>query len=280
MIQMEQFNNYFIKTLDSCESSQLKEAMSYALFTNGKKLRVQLALATAKLYGIEEEIIYPLASAIEMVHTYSLVHDDLPAMDNDDLRRGKPTVHKVYGEAMGILVGDALLSESMKQLSLYNGPNLQMILRIFADAIGGSGMVLGQVFDMESENKQISYEELQKIHHLKTGKLISLPSMVVALAANKIEDVEVLEKLGLKIGLAFQIQDDILDVISSSEQMGKTIGKDEAVHKSTAVSILGLKQAKKLAQSLLEEVLLELQPYEQNDQSLSQIYKKLVIRDK
>lgn len=277
---MEQFNSYFDQTLDSLDASQLKEAMGYALFNSGKKLRVQLALATAKLYGIDETLIYPLASAIEMVHTYSLVHDDLPAMDNDDLRRGKPTVHKIYGEAMGILVGDALLSESMKQLSLYNGPNLQQIMRIFSEAIGGNGMVLGQVLDMDAENKHISSSELQTIHHLKTGKLIALPSMVVALAANHIKDVEKFEKLGLKIGLAFQIQDDILDVTSTSEQMGKTMGKDSAVNKSTAVQLLGLENAQSYVQTLLEEVLLELQPYEQKDQSLSQIYKKLVKRDK
>lgn len=280
MTTMEQFNHYFDQALHHLPDSKLKEAMQYALHGGGKRLRVQLLLEAARAYQIPIEPVFPLACALEMIHTYSLVHDDLPAMDDDCLRRGRPTVHIKYDEATAILVGDALLSEAFYQISLYKGPHLQKILTHFASYIGANGMVLGQVYDLEGEGKSLNLNELKRIHYYKTGKLIALPLMLAGYAANHEEDLPHLEQIGMKLGLAFQIQDDILDVTSNSEVLGKTIGKDQLQEKSTYVRLLGLEHAKNQAELLLEEVLQEVDKLKVEPIYLTGIITQFVRREK
>lgn len=191
-----------------------------------------------------------------MIHTYSLIHDDLPGMDNDDLRRGKPTCHKQFDEATAILAGDALLNESMNvilRMDLNDALKLKVLVSLY-QASGMDGMIYGQQQDMYFESHKASLEELQAIHHDKTGALISVPMKIAGLIAKE-EDASALEDIGFKLGLAFQIQDDILDVTSTTETLGKRVGSDITNHKSTYVSLLGLEESQKRVEDLFEECL-------------------------
>ena len=240
---------------------KLKEAMAYSLLGGGKRIRPLLVLASAQLAGLEESAVMPMAAALEMIHTYSLIHDDLPAMDNDDLRRGQPTSHKMFGEALAILAGDALLNEAMLILMKnYGGtPDGAEAIVNIAKASGKDGMIGGQVLDMESENERIDLATLKKMHLGKTGALIEAAlTAPFYLAGKSKEAIQQMAAIGQDLGIMFQIQDDILDVQSDSLTMGKTIGKDARDHKATYVSLLGLQESWKLTQDSYDRIQSEL----------------------
>lgn len=229
----------------------LLDSMRYSLLAGGKRIRPVLVLATAEAFGADPAKALPFACAVEMIHTYSLIHDDLPSMDNDDYRRGKLTNHKVYGEAMAILAGDALLTEAFGLLadgSLHANLPLHTamaIVREGANLAGAKGMVGGQVSDLLAENQQICLEELQSIHKRKTGDLIAYSVRMGAYIAHvSPESMKLLNEFAYGIGLAFQIQDDILDVIGDQEKIGKRVGSDEANQKSTYPFLLGLEASR------------------------------------
>lgn len=228
----------------------IQDAMEYSLMAGGKRLRPMIMWETYKMYGGEDKAqVLPFMAAIEMIHTYSLVHDDLPAMDNDEYRRGRKTTHIVYGEDMGILAGDALLNYAYETavLSLTNGGDIQAKARavqILSRKAGLFGMLGGQVVDVENTGKPLLEEKLEFIYSLKTGALIEAAFMTGAvLAGAKNADVEALERAGKSIGMAFQIQDDILDITSTVEELGKPINSDEKNDKSTYVAVYGMDKA-------------------------------------
>jgi geranylgeranyl diphosphate synthase type II len=237
----------------------LYESMKYSLQAGGKRIRPILLLSTIEALGKPRELGLETASAIEMIHTYSLIHDDLPAMDNDDFRRGKPTNHKVFGEGIAILAGDALLTwafyliSSQRRSSLSADIILQLI-RELAIAAGPIGMVGGQVLDLEGERKQLTLDELERIHRHKTGDLIHYSVYAGAIIAGA-DDAQkaALSKYARNLGLAFQIQDDILDIVGNEESIGKPIGSDQRLGKSTYPALMGLEQAKMKVYSLVEE---------------------------
>lgn len=255
--------------IPSCPQRCVYEAMRYSLMAGGKRIRPILLLAVAEYLQVELEESLPYAAALEMIHTYSLIHDDLPSMDNDDLRRGKPTNHIVYGEAMAILAGDALLTGafSLTTDAILQGPASQMpnavsAQKILADAAGAEGMIAGQVVDMESENRMISGEELYFMHRCKTGALIQAACLIPAALAGKMQQEEakedicqVLHRLGQSIGLGFQLKDDILDVESSETILGKPIGSDRQQGKSTFVTVYGLDKSKEMLGEYREEAI-------------------------
>ena len=241
------------------------EAMNYSILAGGKRLRPMLMLETYRLFGGKSKVIEPFMAAIEMIHTYSLVHDDLPAMDNDEYRRGKKTTHAVYGEAMGILAGDALLNFAYETaLTAFDmepdNRNIGRALQILATKAGIYGMVGGQVVDVQSEDTgDITREKLDFIYRLKTGALLESSMLIGAVlaGATKKEQNKV-EAAATEVGIAFQIQDDILDVTSSLEVLGKPIGSDEKNHKATYVTFEGLEKAmedvKKYSNSAVERM--------------------------
>lgn len=236
--------------------SDIYKAMKYSLMAGGKRLRPVLALAVCDMFDANRSIVLPYACAIEMIHTYSLIHDDLPAMDNDDYRRGIPTNHKVFGEAVAILAGDALLNKAFELMlseTLEAEDKLKervMAMNIVAASSGTEGMIRGQMVDIESEGVQITKETLEYMHKCKTGALIkaSILSSAVLCGASE-EDMEQLRVYAENIGLAFQIKDDIMDVESSMELMGKATGSDAASGKSTYVTLYGVKEAAELLES-------------------------------
>lgn len=238
---------------------ELHRAMRYSLLAGGKRLRPTLVLASGEAFGAATEDLMPAACAIEMIHTYSLIHDDLPAMDNDDLRRGRPTCHKAFGEAVAILAGDALLTQAFRVMAMdapaRNAERQVRVIREFATAAGTvDGMIGGQMADIENEGKQVNSSTLEYIHHSKTGALITAPVVVGGIIAGASDDqIERLRAYGERIGLAFQIADDILDITSTSEQLGKTPGKDQAAHKATYPAVHGLSQSEKRASELVRE---------------------------
>lgn len=227
----------------------LKESMHYSLQAGGKRIRPILLLAVLhEMSGDEHPDALKVAAAIEMIHTYSLIHDDLPSMDDDDLRRGMPTNHKVFGEAIAILAGDALLTYSfgvVARLEHVSSEDKIRLIDLMSVSAGAEGMVGGQVLDIEGEEKQLQLEELEQVHRLKTGALLTysiLAGGILAQATN--EEIVALSQFGQHLGLAFQIQDDILDVTGTSQELGKTAGKDETSEKSTYPSLLTLPKAK------------------------------------
>lgn len=239
---------------------KLLESMRYSLLAGGKRLRPILVLATIEALGENEAIGVPFACAIEMIHTYSLIHDDLPAMDNDDYRRGRLTNHKVYGDAMAILAGDALLTEAFglivrgaKEANL----SQECFIRILEDAVlsaGASGMVGGQVRDILSDGEVVELQQLEKIHRHKTGDLIAFSIRTGAyLGKASKETLEALTRFAYNLGLAFQIQDDILDVIGDQEVIGKPVGSDEEKKKATYPAMIGLDQSKEKLQQLIND---------------------------
>lgn len=231
---------------------RLHEAIRYSVFAGGKRIRPILCILTAEMLGLDElDVKYP-ACSLEFIHTYSLVHDDLPAMDNDDLRRGKPTNHKVFGDAMAILAGDALLTEAFLILKNLNPSVIGKVLGVLAFAASSRGMVGGQALDIQSTGVKIDIKRLEMMHSLKTGALLMAPIVISAIIAG-IEDVAIYQRLGSKIGMLFQITDDILDVIGDEDVIGKPVGSDEGMNKATYVSILGLDNAKDKAKEFHEE---------------------------
>ena len=237
----------------------LHRAMRYSLFAGGKRLRPALVLATGEAFGAHTDDLMPAACAIEMIHTYSLIHDDLPAMDNDDLRRGQPTCHKMFGEAVAILAGDALLTQAFRVLSA-DAPNRDperqvRVIREVATAAGTvDALIGGQMADIASEGKQVGAADLEYIHRSKTGAMITA-SVVVGgtIAGANPEQINRLRDYGQRIGLAFQIADDILDVTSTSEQLGKTPGKDLAASKATYPAVHGIAASQTRAEAIVVE---------------------------
>ena len=241
--------------------SVIMEAMEYSLMAGGKRLRPMLMMETYRLFGGETELIYPFMAAMEMIHTYSLVHDDLPAMDNDEYRRGRKTTHIVYGEDMGILAGDALLNYAFETAAkAFDGTNKDIqtakALQILTRKPGIYGMIGGQTVDVEQENKAISFDTLMYIHNNKTAALIECAMMIGAVLAGASEkEVSMIEQIANKVGIAFQIEDDILDVVSTSEEIGKPAGSDEKNGKNTYVLFKGIEQSKKDAEQYTREAL-------------------------
>jgi geranylgeranyl diphosphate synthase, type II len=249
--------------LESEEPSTIHKAMRYSVFAGGKRVRPILVLASGESLAGDRNVLLTLGAGIEMMHTYSLIHDDLPALDNDDLRRGLPTCHKVFGEAMAILAGDSLMTRCYQILADLPGLSDSArigIIREIASATGTvNGMIGGQVVDLESEGKTIDAKVLEYIHHSKTGALLSACVRCGALAAGaQASELHALTEFGNKIGLVFQIVDDILDITSSSEVLGKTAGKDAKAEKATYPAFYGIdasrQQARELMASALEDI--------------------------
>jgi geranylgeranyl diphosphate synthase type II len=266
---------------------RLHKAMRYSIFAGGKRIRPVLMLAACDAVGGESEMALPAACAMEMIHTYSLIHDDLPAMDDDDLRRGRPTSHKVFGEANAILAGDALLTEAFSLLSdpltdFELAPAVQLrVANIIAKAAGSAGMVGGQLVDMESEGADIEIDlpMLEYIHTHKTGALIKAAIEAGALIGGAgQQEFKALSRYGELAGLAFQIADDILDVIGDQTAMGKQTGSDEARGKATYVSLLGLNEAQDRAVELKDMAVTSIEDLGSNAEPLRQIVNFIVAR--
>lgn len=263
----------------------IQEAMEYSLMAGGKRLRPMIMWETYKMYGGKDKtVVLPFMAAIEMIHTYSLVHDDLPAMDNDEYRRGRKTTHIVYGEDMGILAGDALLNYAYETaaLSLIDGGNIQAkakAIQILSNKAGLFGMLGGQVVDVENTGKPLSEDMLTFIYSLKTGALIEAAFMTGAtLAGAAVSDVEALEKVGKNIGMAFQIQDDILDITSTTEELGKPIHSDEKNDKFTYVSVYGMDRAVQAVKDYSEAALNILNNLPVHNIYLNTLVEKLIGR--
>ena len=246
---------------------QLFEAMEYSLLAGGKRLRPIFVFDFCRMCGSDWHEAAPFAAAIEMIHTYSLIHDDLPSMDNDDFRRGRPTNHKVYGEAMAILAGDALLTDAFMMAARADLPNpgdMATAISLIAECAGSMGMVGGQVLDIQAENRECSVQEVLDIQNRKTGRLISAACALGAIAggANE-EQFDSACKFAAGLGLAFQIRDDMLDVIGTQEEMGKGVGTDST--KNTFVRLYGLEKCEELVQTYTNYALEALDVFENNE---------------
>lgn len=268
--------------------TSLQKAIQYSLFAGGKRIRPVLSMAAFEAVGGRGEGILPFACAVEMIHTYSLIHDDLPALDNDDYRRGKPTCHKVFGEAIGILAGDALLTEAFRLMTNQSlqGPSFrdgELVLDVtheVAQASGMLGMVGGQVLDIESEGKEVDFPTLQYIHTHKTGALILVSVRVGAKLGGAREDsLKALTRYGERIGLAFQIADDILNVEGKAALLGKKTGSDLSRGKATYPSLLGLEESKRRAEELIELAVDAIRPFGPEAEPLREIARFILSRE-
>ncbi|MDT3764347.1 polyprenyl synthetase family protein [Priestia filamentosa] len=254
--------------------SLLKESMLYSLTAGGKRIRPILLLATLEAFGKDKSLGYEAACAVEMIHTYSLIHDDLPSMDDDDLRRGKPTNHKVFGEAAAILAGDALLTYSFQIVTKANlSPETKLlVIEELAHAAGAEGMVGGQMADIEGEEKKLSLKELEYIHEHKTGKLLSFGIIAGAIIAGASENqLSHLKNFSYHLGLAFQIQDDILDIEGNEQLLGKPVGSDTGKDKATYPALLGMENAKEKLQYHMGQAIMELEKAEIQDSMLKEL---------
>ncbi len=266
---------------------QIMEAMNYSITAGGKRLRPMLMKETYQLFGGNSQVIEPFMAAMEMIHTYSLVHDDLPAMDNDEYRRGKKTTHVVYGEAMGILAGDALLNYAFEtavkafEIAPEQSLTIGKALGILAEKAGIYGMIGGQVVDVLATGKPLSREELDFIYELKTGALIKASMMIGAVLAGASEsDISKIEQIAADVGLAFQIQDDILDVTSTTEELGKPVKSDEKNEKTTYVTLRGLEQSEEDVARISEEAIRLLDEIEEKNSFLELLIRELIHRKK
>ena len=261
------------------------EAMNYSVTAGGKRLRPMLMQETYRMFGGSGQVIEPFMAAIEMIHTYSLVHDDLPAMDNDEYRRGRKTTHAVYGEALGILAGDALLNYAFETaagaLSQELNERTACAIQVLAEKAGIYGMIGGQVVDVESEGQAVSKEKLDFIYRLKTSALIESSMMIGALLAGASkEEVDKIRRTAQDVGLAFQIQDDILDVTSTLEVLGKPIHSDEKNEKTTYVTLEGLNQAKQDVEEISKRALATLASLGRENPFLEELITMLITREK
>lgn len=274
---------YFEQDLVTDET--VKAATFYSINNGGKRLRPFLVYATGKMLGAKNSDLDVVAAAIECIHSYSLVHDDLPAMDDDDLRRGKPTCHIQFDEAQAILAGDALQSLAFELIASHRFavPESRQIsmIRALSKAAGLQGMVGGQALDIAGTNQDISLEDLEQIHRLKTGALLICAIELGALCAPELNssDLENLHLYGQSIGLAFQVQDDILDIEGDTQILGKPKGSDISNNKSTYPAILGLKGAKQKAQDLIEQAIVQLNNVNANTDMLAKLAKYIIERD-
>ncbi len=271
----------------SGHQEKIMEAMEYNLMAGGKRIRPMLMKETYEMFGGTGKIIEPFMAAIEMIHTYSLIHDDLPAMDNDDYRRGRKTTHIVYGEAMGILAGDALLNYAFETASEAfdmdrdNGYLIGKALQILGRKAGIYGMIGGQVVDVAASGKAVDKDVLDFIYDLKTGALIEASMMIGAILAGATEqEVKIIESAAKKVGLAFQIQDDILDVTSTKEVLGKPIHSDEKNEKTTYVTLEGFEQAKEQVAILSTEAIDLMKGLNRENLYLMTLLEKLIYREK
>lgn len=258
----------------------LFQAARYSLLNGGKRLRPILALATAESLGGDLKKALTPACALEMIHTYSLIHDDLPCMDDDDYRRGKPSLHKAYPEGLAVLAGDFLLTHAFEVLThseqLTADQKLRLV-QILSKQAGGLGMIGGQILDIESEGKKINLEQLRLIHHKKTGALITASIQFGGIMANASDrEMHLLEQFGKEIGLAFQIIDDVLDVTASEKKHGKKVASDVTNNKSTYVTLLGLEQSEAMAHSLLNKAKDILKQFD-HDVSLLQHLAEIIV---
>ena len=274
-----------IPTSNECvgkTSEQLAEAMCYSTLSGGKRLRALLVYAAGETLGAELSLLDAPASAVEMIHAYSLVHDDMPIMDDDDLRRGRPTCHKAYDDATALLVGDALQSLAFETLcdDVLTPSQQSQMVKTLAQQSGLLGMAGGQAIDLESVGETLDINALQKMHELKTGALIRASVRLGALASTQADDVVLtkLDNYAFCIGLAFQVQDDVLDVIADTETLGKTQGADIALNKPTYPALLGLESARKKASDLIEQALAELDNLPYNTQILAELAQFVVQR--
>lgn len=289
--KVEHINNVLEKFLPVEEGQQriIFEAMNYSVRAGGKRLRPMLMEETYHMFGGSSAVIEPFMAAIEMIHTYSLVHDDLPAMDNDEYRRGKKTTHAVYGEAMGILAGDALLNLAYETAAKafdmeVADARVARAFTVLAKKAGVYGMVGGQVVDVESEKSDdcpITREKLDFIYRLKTGALIESSMMIGAILAGASSDeVSRVEQIAAKLGLAFQIQDDVLDVTSTLEVLGKPVGSDEKNNKATYVTFEGLDKAVSDVECISKEAEEQLDDLGYDDAFLKELFEYLIHREK
>ena len=265
------------------------EAMNYSILAGGKRLRPMLMEETYRLFGGNSDIIEPFMAAIEMIHTYSLVHDDLPSMDNDEYRRGRKTTHVVYGEGMAILAGDGLLNYAFETaLKAFDketaNPAIGRAMQVLAKKAGVYGMIGGQTADIEAEDmdqSKVTNELLLFIHENKTAALIQSSMMIGAiLAGASEEDIKAVEKIAYNVGIAFQIQDDILDITSSLEVLGKMTGSDEKNNKVTYVTLNGMDKAKEDVEKLSKEAIYLLDSFENKNEFLNQLIEELITREK
>ena len=262
----------------------IHKAMRYSLFAGGKRMRPALCLAAAAACGGNPAEAMPLACAVECIHTYSLVHDDLPAMDNDDYRRGKLTNHKVFGEGIAVLAGDALLTQAFEIAALCDGwarYGHQEVFLELSTAAGSLQLIAGQVADLEAEGKKVSASQLRYIHERKTSALLCCSVRLGAMSANCTPaQLDALTTFGYNVGLAFQVIDDILDVTQTSEQLGKTAGKDTAAQKATYPAIVGLDRSRKIAGQLTARAFAALKPFHGRAEALSALAAYLLKRDR
>jgi geranylgeranyl diphosphate synthase type II len=262
----------------------IHQAMRYSLFAGGKRMRPALVLAAAEACGGKAEDAMPLACAVECIHTYSLIHDDLPAMDNDDFRRGKPTNHKVYGEGIAVLAGDALLTQAFEiaaQCRTWPRYDMRSVVLELAVASGSLQLIAGQVADLEGEGKALSVPELRYIHERKTSALLCCSVRLGGMSANcTATQLQALTDFGYHVGLAFQVIDDILDVTQTTEQLGKTAGKDVATQKATYPRLVGLEKSRKIAAQLTAKAYAALKPFKGRAVALEALAKYLLERDR
>ncbi len=269
---------------EKTKPATIHKAMRYSLFAGGKRTRPAVLLAAAAACGGTEKAAMPLACAVECIHTYSLIHDDLPAMDNDDYRRGKLTNHKVFGEGIAVLAGDALLTQAFEiaaQAKSWPRYSHQDLILEIAKASGSLQLVGGQVADLEGENKKLTVAELRYIHERKTSALLCCSVRLGGMSANCTPaQLQALTDFGYNVGLAFQVIDDILDVTQTSEQLGKTAGKDVAVQKATYPSIVGLEKSRKIATQLTDKAFAALNIFKGRAVALEALAEFLLKRDK
>lgn len=289
MEEVQNIENILCKYLPEQTGYQklIMEAMEYSLMAGGKRLRPMLMKETYELFGGTDEVIEPFMAALEMIHTYSLVHDDLPAMDNDEYRRGRKTTHVVYGEAMGILAGDALLNYAFetaaKAFTMFPDKSLQIgkAMQVLAGKAGIYGMIGGQVVDVTSVGMSVSKDKLDFIYELKTSALIESAMMIGAILAGAGDaDVKKVELIAKNVGIAFQIQDDILDVTSTVEVLGKPVLSDEKNEKTTYVTLVGLENAKKYVEQISNDAIGVLQEFEVKNPFLEELLRQLIHREK
>jgi geranylgeranyl diphosphate synthase, type II len=263
--------------------STIHQAMRYSIFAGGKRLRPILTIATGEIFGAAEEQLLPAACSIEMIHTYSLIHDDLPAMDNDDMRRGRPTNHVVYGEAMAILAGDALLTQAFRTLADYQSSSGSTKVRVISEVAKAAGttraLIGGQVLDIQSEGKNLTGEELEVIHRAKTGALITCAVRIGAIIGGASDsELNSLTEFGEKAGLSFQVADDLLDQTATSEELGKTPGKDLASRKATYAALYGVDGAREMAGRLCQEAITAARSIGRDTRMLQEIARFIVER--
>lgn len=283
---IEEALSHYLPSETSClgQLGQLNQAMRYAVLNGGKRIRPLLVFAAGQLFDASGTVLTPVACAVEMIHAYSLVHDDMPCMDDDVLRRGKPTVHVQFGEAMALLAGDALQAQAFAVLANAGGDALLNVTRtrILADAAGPAGMCGGQAIDLTSIGMTLSYDELEQMDRLKTGAILKAAILLGALSGNRPSNkaLESLETYAQAVGLAYQVVDDILDVTEDTVGLGKTAGKDARDDKPTYVSLLGLQESRKLAGTLCQQAHDALGQFGMEAQRLHDIADLIVYRKK